>query len=324
MSTVLILLAVLLIVTAIVQILTIYDLVSVIKGKNNYEISDADNRTQATLFLIFILAYLFSVGWQINKWGGFILPESASVHGEDIDRLMNVTLLIISIVFVVTHLLLGWFVYKGAGSKSRRSLYLPHNNKLEVLWTVIPATGLTIIILYGLTVWNRVMSPLDTEDKIVIELYAKQFDWTARYAGKDGRLGRASVYMIEGANALGIDSSDVNANDDIIVKGEFHIPVGKPVEFRMRSQDVIHSAYMPHFRAQMNCVPGMTTTFHFTPKYTTAEMREKLADEKFDYVLLCNKICGAAHYNMQMKIVVETEEEYNKWLETQPAFIASK
>ena len=129
---------------------------------------------------------------------------------------------------------------------------------------------------------------------------------------------------------------------------ELHLPVGREIIFKMRSQDVLHSAYMPHFRAQMNCVPGMITEFAFTPVITTDEMRQKpdmiakvkkinkirvekskalvangeeaLEPYTFDYLLLCNKICGASHYNMQMKIIVETPEEYEKWIAQQPTF----
>jgi cytochrome c oxidase subunit 2 len=181
----------------------------------------------------------------------------------------------------------------------------------------------------------------DNEDTIVVELYAQQFKWTARYAGEDNVLGKANVRLIEGVNTLGVDLSDPNAQDDIVVS-ELHIPKGKKVHFKFRSQDVLHSAYFPYFRAQMNCVPGMVTEFAFVPTYTTAEYREmpfmvekvaninKLRAEKsielvakggtaldpytFDYLLLCNKICGASHYNMQMKVVVDTPEDYKKWL----------
>jgi len=148
---------------------------------------------------------------------------------------------------------------------------------------------------------------------------------------------------INRSNVMGLDESDPNAADDVIVK-ELHLPVGRKVNFMMRSQDVLHSAYMPHFRAQMNCVPGMITQFSFTPTITTEEMRlnpevvdkvkrtNKLRAEwaaegrpnsepwEFDYILLCNKICGRSHYNMQMKIIVETEEEYNAWMAKQTTF----
>ncbi len=109
-------------------------------------------------------------------------------------------------------------------------------------------------------------------------------------------------------------------DDDKLVKVEFHVPVNRSVNFNFRSQDVIHSAYMPHFRAQMNCVPGTITEFHFTPTITTAEMRKKTGNADFNYILLCNKICGAAHYNMQMDIIVESEDDYAKWLAEQPRF----
>ncbi len=119
-----------------------------------------------------------------------------------------------------------------------------------------------------------------------------------------------------------MDTTDVNGNDDKIVKAEFHLPVNKPVQFYFRAQDVIHSAYMPYFRAQMNCVPGMVTRFNFKPTKTTKEMREITGDEDFNYYLLCNKICGAAHYNMKMEIIVESEADYNAWLDEQNQFLA--
>ncbi|MGB5653629.1 MAG: cytochrome c oxidase subunit II, partial [Robiginitalea sp.] len=193
--------------------------------------------------------------------------------------------------------------------------------------------------------WTNIMDINEEDDPLIVELYAQQFNWTARYGGADNVLGDANVRLIDidRANVLGLDESDPNASDDIIVK-ELHLPVGRKVNFKFRSQDVLHSAYMPHFRAQMNCVPGMTTEFSFTPTVTTAEMRQRpeTVDKvkrtnairakkaalgepdsdpwEFDYVLLCNKICGKSHYNMQMKIIVETEEEYQAWLEGQQTF----
>ena len=175
---------------------------------------------------------------------------------------------------------------------------------------------------------------------------------TGACSAEDNVLGKANVRLIDldRANILGVDEGDLNAQDDVIVT-ELHLPVNRPVLFKMRSQDVLHSAYMPHFRAQMNCVPGMVTQFGFTPTVTTAEMREteamkekvlninKIRTEKskdltlngeeplepyeFDYLLICNKICGKSHYNMQMKIIVETEEEYNAWMAEQTTFAKS-
>jgi cytochrome c oxidase subunit 2 len=194
------------------------------------------------------------------------------------------------------------------------------------------------------------MTVEENDEALVVELYAQQFNWKARYAGQDGVLGDANVRFLqdfEGKNLVGIDATDPNGLDDVVVQ-ELHLPVGREVIFKMRSQDVLHSAYMPHFRAQMNCVPGMITEFAFTPTTTTEEMRqnpdmiakvkkinkirvenskeliangeEALEPYIFDYILLCNKICGASHYNMQMKIVVESPEEYEQWMDQQQTF----
>ena len=210
-------------------------------------------------------------------------------------------------------------------------MFFADSHKLEMWWTVTPTIVLSVLIIYGLYTWNNVQDLSDAENPLIIEVYAKQFNWEARYAGADNELGIGHVNFIEGINTMGVDMSDKRSADDIPVR-ELHLPKGRKVIFKFRSQDVMHSAYMPHFRAQINCVPGMTTSFGFTPTVTTAEMREN-EDTKakfdainelresngkdpveFDFLLLCNKICGSSHYNMQMKVVVEEEADFNKWL----------
>jgi cytochrome c oxidase subunit 2 len=278
-----------------------------------------------------------------------LLSNAASEHGPQIDNLMIISLIIIFIVQTVTQFLLHYFAFKYKGEKGRKALFFADNNKLEAIWTIIPVIVLAGLIIYGLNTWIQITSVDESNDPLVVELYAQQFNWKARYAGEDNTLGKANVRLIDidRANILGVDESDPNAQDDVIVT-ELHLPVGRPVLFKMRSQDVLHSAYMPHFRAQMNCVPGMITQFGFTPTITTAEMRqnpdmaekvaninkirveksEKLVAEgeealdryEFDYLLLCNKICGKSHYNMQMKIIVETQEEYDTWMKEQKLF----
>jgi cytochrome c oxidase subunit 2 len=276
------------------------------------------------------------------------LHTPASEHGSDVDALMNISWILIFIVQAVTQVLLHYFAFKYRGKKENKATFFADNNKLEAIWSSIPAVVLAGLILYGLYAWNNIMFVDEDEEVIVIELYAQQFKWSARYAGADNVLGKANVRLIEGVNTLGVDLADPNAQDDIVVS-ELHIPKGKKVQFKIRSQDVLHSAYMPHFRAQMNCVPGMVTEFAFTPVYTTSEYRElpfmvekvarindlrtkqsaKLVAEgktaldpyTFDYLLLCNKICGASHYNMQMKIVVDSPEDYKIWLSEQVALV---
>ncbi|MBF4514708.1 cytochrome c oxidase subunit II [Flavobacterium sp. ANB] len=342
MTSLLVIIVLVLLAVALWQLTKIFDLTQVGSSSDDSQVaSDNDNNIQGYImfgFLAFI--YIFTI-YGLLKWGGLALHTPASEHGLLVDSLMNITWVLIFVVQFITQGLLYWFSFKNRGNKDKKALFFADSNKLEAIWSIIPSVVLACLILYGLYAWNNIMFVDKDEDVIEIELYAQQFKWTARYAGQDNVLGKANVRLIEGINTLGVDMSDPNAQDDIIVS-ELHIPKGKKIHFKMRSQDVLHSAYMPHFRAQMNCVPGMVTEFAFVPTYTTAEYRElpfmiekvaninKLRAEKsvelvakggtaldpytFDYLLLCNKICGASHYNMQMKVIVDSPEDYKKWL----------
>ncbi|AWK04287.1 cytochrome C oxidase subunit II [Flavobacterium crocinum] len=342
MTSLLVIIVLVLLAVALWQLTKIFDLTQVGASSDDSQVaSDNDNNIQGYImfgFLAFI--YIFTI-YGLLKWGDLPLHTPASEHGSLVDSLMNITWVLIFTVQVITQGLLYWFSFKYKGNKDKKALFFADSNKLEAIWSIIPSVVLACLILYGLYAWNNIMFVDKDEDVIEIELYAQQFKWTARYAGQDNVLGKANVRLIEGVNTLGVDMSDKNAQDDIVVT-ELHIPKGKKVHFKMRSQDVLHSAYFPHFRAQMNCVPGMVTEFAFVPTYTTSEYRElpfmvekvarinKLRAEKsvelvakggtaldpytFDYLLLCNKICGASHYNMQMKVVVDTPEDYKKWL----------
>lgn len=304
--------------------------------------NDRDNNVNGYLMFAFVgFIYLVTI-YSLWKWGGLVLGTPASEHGPQYDNLMAISMGLIFFVQTITQFLLHYFSFKYRGKKGRVAFYLADNNRLEFIWTIIPVIVLAGLILYGLYAWTNIMFiDEDKDDTMVVEIYAKQFAWEVRYAGKDGKLGKANVRYIEGVNTMGVDMSDPNAQDDITVN-ELHLPKGKKVVFKFRSQDVLHSAYMPHFRAQMNVVPGMVTQFGFTPTMTTEEMRDdKGISEKvahinairakksteltakgqpalepytFDYLLLCNKICGASHYNMQMKIVVQDKADFDKWL----------
>jgi cytochrome c oxidase subunit 2 len=335
---------------ALWQLTKIFDLTQVGSTSDNSQIAnDDDNNVQGYLmfgFLAFI--YVFTI-YGVYTWGPLVLHTPASEHGSVIDGLMNITWVLIFIVQAITQVLLHYFAFKYRGNKDKRALYFADNNKLEAIWSVIPAVVLAGLILYGLYAWTNIMFIDEDEDTVVIELYAQQFKWTARYAGTDNVLGKANVRLIEGVNTLGVDLADPYSQDDIVVS-ELHIPKGKKIHFKMRSQDVLHSAYFPYFRAQMNCVPGMVTEFAFTPIYTTAEyqalpyMVDKVANINalrakksielvakgeaaldpyaFDYLLLCNKICGSSHYNMQMKVIVDSPEDYKKWLNGQTKLVS--
>jgi cytochrome c oxidase subunit 2 len=299
--------------------------------------NDKDNAAQGK-YAIGFLAFLYAMMiYCLIFMNVIMLPESASIEGEHDDTLFNITFWLIGVVQFFMQFLIFYFTFKYRGSKDRKAKFYADSHKLEFIWTVTPAIVLVGLVGYGLWQWNNVMDLSDAENPLVIEVYAQQFNWKARYAGADNTLGIGNVNFIKGMNTMGVDMSDPNSVDDKQVQvTELYLPKGRKVHFRFRSQDVLHSAYMPHFRAQMNCVPGMVTKFGFTPKYSTAEMRDlpevieksiginKIRRAKgeepyiFDYLLLCNKICGASHYNMQMKIIVVEEDEFDEWLSAQP------
>jgi len=345
MTTLLVLIVVVLLAVALWQLTKIFHLTQVGRFVNDTQVAnDNDNKVNGYLMFGFLVFIYATTIYCLLYYGHFpLMSDSASAHGPEVDNLMIISMVLIFIVQTITQALLHYFAFKYRGKKGQQALYFSDSNKLEFIWSIIPAIVLAVLILYGLYAWTNIMfvDEKDEKDAIVIELYAQQFKWEARYSGADDVLGKANVRYIEGVNNLGVDLSDPNAQDDF-TSSELHIPKGTRVIFKMRSQDVLHSAYMPHFRAQMNCVPGMVTNFSFIPTLTTAEMREKpamvekvatindirakksqvllakgevgLDPYTFDYLLLCNKICGASHYNMQMKIVVDTPEEYKAWL----------
>lgn len=354
MNSLLILLVLVLLSVALWQLTKIFDLTQVGKGirDNSQVANDKDNKLNGYLMFGFLVFIYITTIYCCVYFGHFpLMDNAASEHGKDVDQLMWISMIMIFIVQIITQALLHYFAFKYSGKEGQKATYVADNNKLEFIWSSIPAIVLAILIFYGLYAWTDIMFVNEQEEKpIVIELYAQQFKWTARYSGEDDVLGKANVRYIEGVNTLGIDLADPNSQDDIATD-ELHIPKGKKVLFKMRSQDVLHSAYMPHFRAQMNCVPGMVTQFAFTPIMTTSEMRNteamlekvsnindirskksaKLVAEgktgldpyTFDYLLLCNKICGTSHYNMQMKIVVDTPEDYKKWLKEKATIVQS-
>ncbi|MDX1829432.1 MAG: cytochrome c oxidase subunit II [Lutibacter sp.] len=325
--------ALLYVLLAIVICIAIWQIASIFNLKSTIA-TERDNNTQGILFALFGVFFYGLMIFSFVKYSVTLLPDSASVEGESYDTLFAITMVLILIVQAITQFLLFYFAYKYRGIKGRKALFYADSSKLEAIWTIIPAVVLSGLVLYGLSVWQDVMDSSGAKDPLIVEVYAKQFQWQARYAGADNELGRANVRNIKGINTMGVDMTDKNAQDDIPTR-ELHLPKGRKVIFKFRSQDVLHSAFMPHFRAQMNCVPGMVTSFSYTPNITTKEMRlnkktiakvdgiNKIRAEKgedpyqFDYLLLCNKICGASHYNMQMKIIVETPSEFNAWLKQQ-------
>jgi cytochrome c oxidase subunit 2 len=438
----LILLVIVVGIIAVAQLAKIYQLSARLRGHREEEISEADTRLQGSLWIVFMLVLFGTTIWQFVRYGDY-LPPSASLHGEAVDTLMGYNLALVIFVFFVVNALIFGFSFKYRYDKNRTAHFFPHDTRLEVIWTVIPSIVLAVIIIYGLQTWSEMTGPA-SDDSLRVELYSKQFDWTARYAGDNDEFGSTNFNLITPLNPLGIVTQDgidqallkiedkiaklndeltaekghllaekmelerslhpaddhghsghddahhemtegyknnlesrltaINdllnsgtakvmtdaayeakedkihrlkrhrqrilelknyevgdgsdawevGKDDRIVKSEFHLPIGREIEFVFRSRDVLHSAFMPHFRAQMNTVPGLPTRFKIETTITTDSMRTILDNPDFNYILLCNKVCGSAHFNMQMTVVVETQEEYDAWLSEQKVYMAEK
>ena len=217
--------------------------------------TDEDNAKQGKYSLVFMAFFYAIMIYCLIFMNVLMLPESASIEGEHDDILFNVTFWLIGIVQFIMQFIIFFFTFKYRGNKDRKAKFYADSHKLELIWTITPAVVLVFLIGYGLWQWNDIMDLSDEKDAIVIEVYSQQFRWDARYAGEDNTLGLGNVNYIKGINTLGVDMNDTNSQDDKQVT-ELYLPKGRKIHFKFRSQDVLHSAYMPHFRAQMNCVPA--------------------------------------------------------------------
>ncbi|WP_316812744.1 cytochrome c oxidase subunit II [Pedobacter heparinus] len=280
------------------------------------------NTVNGVIFALFLIVGLYGVYWEYTVHGNMILPDAASEHGEKIDQMFNITLILTTIVFIATHILLFGFAYVYKYTNKRKAYYYPHNNTIERIWTIVPALVLTVLVLMGFLTWRSIFYKIEDPNNkpISIEITSSQFAWAIRYPGADGIVGLKNYKLINSINGLGIDFKDKNNLDDQSAD-EMVIPVNKPVRLILTSKDVIHSFFMPHFRVQLNTVPGMTSYFEFTPTITTEEMKAKTNDPTFKYLFLCNKICGDGHYKMQKEVKVVSLAEYEKWVKEQPAYL---
>lgn len=312
MSTTWIIVALLLGFIIVFQIAKASEYVAILKGEEKAR--KDSNRINAFLLMAFLIVGLFGVWYCNERLKGKILPPETSDHGEKIDTMMWITLAITFVVFLITQILLFWFAYKYQEKEGQQAYYYPHNNKLEVIWTVIPAITLTVLVAFGLLYWFQITgdAPKGTQE---IEVTGSQFKWEFRYPGKDNKLGKKYFKNIneDKSNPLGQIWSDPDNRDDIVVTQEVHLVVDKPVKFIIGSKDVIHDFGLAHFRMKMDAVPGIPTTMWFTPKYTTKYMKAKYGDD-FNYEISCDQMCGPGHYGMRGVIVVESQAEYNAWL----------
>lgn len=313
---------ILLVFVIIYQIAKASEYAGILRGEE--KVKAQTNRTMAWLLVVFFILGLYGI-WECHKlMYNKMLPAAASEQGDRYDFMFNVTTTITGIVFIITQTLLFWFAFRYQSTEKRTSFFYPHNNKLELIWTTIPAIALAVLVAIGLRNWISMTSEAP-KDATVVEVVGKQFNWIIRYPGKDGVLGKRSFRNINDANnVLGLDWNDRTNMDDIIAQnGELHMVVNHPVKLIIGSRDVIHDVGLPHFRMKMDAVPGIITTLWFTPKFTTAQMKEMTGNPNFVYEISCDQMCGKGHYAMRGTIVVETQAEYDAWLAKQQSYYAA-
>jgi len=295
------------------QIAKASEYVGILKGeKKTFE---QNNRINGFLMIVFMVLGLIGVYWCNELFRGRILDFPASQHGVKIDKMLYITIALTGVVFLITQVLLFWFAFRYQYSEKRKAFYFPHNNKLEVIWTVVPALALTVLVGFGLYYWYQITGDAPKES-LVVEITGKQFGWIYRYPGKDGIFGKKYYKDIneEKGNALGLIWDDKASQDDIVFQGsEMYAVVNKPIKLIINSRDVVHDVGLAHFRLKMDAVPGTPTTMWFTPLFTTEEMRVKTGKPEFEYEISCDQMCGKGHYSMRGVIRVVSADEFLLW-----------
>jgi cytochrome c oxidase subunit II len=334
MTILIVALAIVFIVLTILVISKTQSLLKGVKGESEQsnEVADSANNINGVgLFIFWILSVIGFVWSFLYAKKDFLMafgdiPTASSVHGKETDFWFWFGMAVITISFLIVNSVLFYFPLKYRYNKNRKAHFYPHNNTLEVVWTLIPAVVMAGLVFSGLRVWNKVMSdaPKDAE---VIEIMGKQFGWQVRYGGVDNeKLGNYNYKLIDDAagNEFGIDFTDENSFDDFTNSSEMHIPKGKPVLLKIRARDVLHSVFIPHMRVKMDAVPGMPTKFWFVADKSTADMQAELGNSDFKYEIACTEVCGRSHFAMKLILVVDEPAEYEKWKKEQKSLLASK
>jgi len=224
-----------------------------------------------------------------------------------IDDTIIITFWITGVVFTAIVLFMAYCVFRFRHQEGRQAAYRPENKTLEWWLAIGTAVGVAAMLTPGLFVWSQFVTvPKGASE---VEVVGQQWQWTFRLPGQDGRLGTSDTRNVSSDNPLGLNRSDPNGQDDVVIDGgELHLPLGKPVKVLLRSIDVVHDFYVPEFRAKMDLMPGLVTYFWITPIRTGT------------FEILCAGFCGVGHPQMRGSVVVEEESDYQTWLQKQPTF----
>jgi len=227
-------------------------------------------------------------------------PGSVTATGAKIDVLLNTIFWLTFAVFVATQSVFVYYLVKYRRRAGVRALYSHGNNRLEIVWTAIPAVIFLLLAVVGNRMWLDITSGAP-EDALKVNISSYQFGWDMRYAGADGKLGAIEVGKVGLENKFGLSPDDPAAADDFTTM-ELVIPAGRPVHVYLNSRDVIHSFYVPAFRLYQDAVPGRTITWVWFE-----------VDRPGKFELACSQLCGTGHYNMKAPIRVLPPAEFDAW-----------
>lgn len=249
------------------------------------------------LVVVTILFHLFSPWW---------LTPIAS-NWQAIDTTIEISFWITGAVFIAVNVFLAWVVWRYRKHGNNKAHYEPENKSLESWLTIITTIGVVVMLTPGLIAWGKIINAPD--DAQIAEAIGQQWQWTFRFPGDDGKLGGADARFVTPDNPFGLDPQDPDGQDDILVNSQrLHLPLNQSVKLYLRSNDVLHNFAVPQFRVKMDLVPGTETYQWFEPT----------REGEFD--ILCEELCGLAHYTMRGTVVVEAEEKFAQWLEGFPTF----
>jgi cytochrome c oxidase subunit 2 len=223
------------------------------------------------------------------------------------DQTVNITFWVTGIVFVAVNLFMAYAIFRYRRRKGHRAHYEPENKKLEWWLTITTTVGVAAMLTPGLFVWAKFVQV--PENAAIVEVMGQQWHWSYRFPGTDGVLGTTDSRLVTAENPFGMNPEDPRGRDDVLVSHpELHRPIGQPVKVLLRSKDVLHDFTVPQFRVKMDLVPGMITYLWFTPTRTG------------EYEILCEELCGIAHYAMRGRVRVDDERAFKTWLASYPTF----
>jgi cytochrome c oxidase subunit 2 len=228
-------------------------------------------------------------------------PPPINAHAVSYDEQFNRTLLVCGIIFVLAQFALGWVIVKFRND-GKRALYSHGNNRLEMIWTSATAVLFLGIVVMGTKIWAGVHFDAPPANAIPVEVLAKQFAWSFRYPGPDGKFGRTDLKLINDAagNPFGVDDKDPASRDDLI-SASLKVPAGQPIKLLLHSRDVIHNFFVRELRMKQDLVPGMEIPLFFT------------ADKIGTYEVPCSELCGLGHFQMRTTMQVMSPDDFEKW-----------